>query len=135
MFILLLRQETNKIEPKRHEKDRSGMIIASFELVPQADKREAMLEILRSVEARVRTKAECTGCGVFEAADGTSRVLYEEQWRSAKDLHAHIQSGLYLRILHAMELASEQPRICFHEVSNTTSMQLIEELRSNRKPN
>lgn len=111
------------------------MIIASLQLVPRVDKRQAMLEILRSVEERVRSKAECMGCGVFEAADGTSRVLYEEQWNSAKDLHAHIQSGLYLRILNAMELASEQPKMSFHEVSQTSSMQLVEELRSNRKPN
>ncbi len=111
------------------------MIIASLELVPRADKRQAMLEIFRFVEERVRTKAECMGCGVFEAADGTSRVLYEEQWRSTKDLHAHIQSGLYLRILNAMELASEEPKISFHEVSNTDSLKLVEELRSCRKPN
>ncbi len=111
------------------------MIIAALELVPRADKREALLEILRSVETRVRTKPECMGCGVYEAADGTSRVLYEEQWRSAKDLHAHIQSGLYLRILNAMELASEQPCISFHEVSHTNSLKLVEELRSSRSPN
>jgi len=111
------------------------MIIASLELVPQADKRQAMLEILRSVEDRVRTKAECMACGVFEAADGSSRVLYEEHWKTAKDLHAHIQSGLYLRILNAMELASEQPRMSFHEVSYTNSLQLVEELRGIPKPN
>ena len=111
------------------------MIIASLELVPRADQREAMLEILRFVEERVRAKADCMGCGVFEAADGTSRVLYEEQWQSAKQLHAHIQSGLYLRILNAMELASEQPKMSFHEVTHTNSLKLVEELRSGRKAN
>ena len=105
------------------------MIIAVMELVPRPDKRQALLEILRFVQVRVRTKAECLGCGVFEAADGTLQVLYEERWQAAKDLHAHIQSALYLRILNAMELAGEEPRISFHEVSQTRSMELIEELR------
>ena len=106
------------------------MMLAVLELVPQIQKRQAMLEILRSVEERVRTKPECLECGVFEAADPTKQVLYVEQWRSEQDLRAHIQSGLYLRILNAMELASEEPKISFHEVSQTKSMELIEELRS-----
>ena len=105
------------------------MIIAVIELLPRVDKRQALLEILCFVEERVRTKAECLGCGVFEAADGTQQVLYQERWRSARDLHAHIQSSLYLRILNAMELASEKPRVSFHEVSQTRSWELIEELR------
>lgn len=108
------------------------MIMAVMELLPQIDKRQAMLEILHFVEERVRTKPECLECGVFESADKTQQVLYIEQWRSAKDLRAHIQSALYLRILNAMEFAREEPRISFHEVSQTHSMELIEELREQR---
>jgi quinol monooxygenase YgiN len=106
------------------------MIMAVMELLPRFDKRQAMLEILRFVEERVRTNPECLECGVFEAADDTQQVLYVERWRSAKDLHAHIQSGLYLRILNAMEFAREEPKISFHEVSQTRSMELIEKLRN-----
>jgi len=106
------------------------MIIAVIELAPQIQKRQAMLEVLVFVEERLRTKPECLDCGVFEAVNGSQRIIYVERWRSAKDLHAHIQSGLYLKILNAMELACEEPRISFHEVSQTKSMELIEELRS-----
>jgi quinol monooxygenase YgiN len=105
------------------------MMIAVIELIPRNGQRQAMLEILRFAEERARVKAHCLGCGVFEAADGTQRVLYEERWLSANDLHAHIQSGLYLHILNALELASEVPTISFHEVTQTRSMELIEELR------
>ena len=105
-------------------------VIAVIELVPEPNKRKALLEVLRYVEERVLPNPECLGCGVFEAADSTQRILYREQWRAAKGLHAHIQSGLYLSILQAMELACEEPRISFHEVSQTRSMDLIEELRS-----
>ena len=106
------------------------MIIAVLELVPEVKKRQAMLEVLRFVEERVKTKPECLDCGVFDEANDPRRVVYVEQWRSAKDLHAHIQSGLYSKILHAMELACEEPRISFHEVSQTRSMELITQLRS-----
>ena len=106
------------------------MFIAVLELVPQIQKRQAMLEVLRFVAERVKTKPECMDCGVFEEASGPQRVVYVEEWRSGKDLHAHIQSGLYSKILQAMELASKEPRIRFYEVSQTKSMELIEELRS-----
>jgi quinol monooxygenase YgiN len=106
------------------------MILAVMELAPCTDKRQSLLEILRFVEEHVRIKSGCLACGVFEAARGKQEILYVERWRSAKELHAHIQSGLYLRILNAMDLACETPKIGFYEVSETRSMELIEELRS-----
>jgi quinol monooxygenase YgiN len=106
------------------------MILAVLELVPQEHMRQAMLEVLRFVAERAKAKPECLDCGVFEEAQDARRVVYVEQWQSAKDLQAHIQSGLYLKILHAMELACEEPRIRFHEVSQTRSMELITQLRT-----
>ena len=106
------------------------MILAVVELVPQIQKRQAMLEVLRFVAERVKANPECLDCGVFEEATGAQRVVYVEEWQSAKDLRAHLQSGLYSKLLQAMELACEEPRISFHEVSQTKSMELITQLRS-----
>jgi quinol monooxygenase YgiN len=108
-------------------------ILAVLELVPQIQKRQAMLEVLGTVAERVKANPECVSCGLFEEATDRQRVVYVEQWRSAKDLHAHIQSGLYMRILHAMELACEEPKISFHEVSQTRFMELILQLRSQQR--
>lgn len=107
-------------------------ILAVLELVPQIQKRQAMLEVLGSVAERVKANPECVSCGLFEEAADPQRVVYMEQWRSAKDLHAHIRSALYLRILNAVELSREQPRVSFHEVMATRSMELIESLRSRK---
>jgi quinol monooxygenase YgiN len=82
------------------------------------------------VAERVEANPECLDCGVFEEATGAQRVVYVEEWQSAKDLRAHLQSGLYSKLLQAMELACEEPRISFHEVSQTKSMELITQLRS-----
>ncbi len=106
------------------------MMLAVLELVPQIQKRQAMREVLRFVAERVKANPECVDCRVFEEANDPQGIVFVEQWRSAKDLHAHIQSGLYLKILHAMELACEEPRVSFHEVSQTRSMDLIMQLRS-----
>jgi quinol monooxygenase YgiN len=111
------------------------MFIAVLELMPRNGQRQVLLDILRFVEEHVRSKTGCLRSGVFEAANDTQQVLYVEQWRSGKDLHAHIQSGLYLRLLNAMELAAEKPKISFHEVTQTRSMELIEELRGCQRAN
>jgi hypothetical protein len=58
-----------------------------------------------------------------------------EQWESKEDLNRHIQSSLYNWILSAMELASEVPKIYFHEVSKTTGMDLIQTLRTQEGSN
>ena len=94
------------------------------------EKRQAILEILRFTEDRVRIKTGCVGCRVYEASDESGTILYLEQWRSRDDLHRHIQSSLYLGILNAMDFGQEAPEISFHEVSDTESMELIEALRS-----
>ncbi len=106
-----------------------GMIIAIMELVPRIEERPALLEILCFIQERVRTKVGCLECAVFEAIDGTGKIQYVERWQSAQDLETHIQSPLYLRLLHAMELAREKPRVSFLTVSRTRSMELVEGLR------
>lgn len=107
-------------------------VIAVIELVPRPNKREALIEALHFVEEQVQRKQECLCSGVFEAMDKGGHVFYVEQWESAEGLDAHIRSSLYLRILHAIELASEAPRVSFHEISRTSSMELIERLRHRR---
>jgi len=103
--------------------------MAVMELVPRSDNRLALIEILRFVEEHLHGKAGCLGCDVFETVGSSQRILYVEQWDSMKDLHAHIRSELYFHVLGAIELASKMPSIRFHEVTQTKSMELIEELR------
>lgn len=110
------------------------MIFAVIRVLPKSTKRAELMEILRYVKSHAEVKPGCLGCGAFEAADGSGQVLYEEQWRSEKDLDAHIQSGLYRSLLQAIELAREQPQISFHEVSQTRSMELISHLRAVKPP-
>jgi quinol monooxygenase YgiN len=105
------------------------MVISLVELVASVETRLAIVEVLGFAARSVRTKPSCLGCDVYEAADESRKILYVERWRSTEDLHAHIQSAMYLRILNAIDLAQQVPRISFYEVSTTKSMELIEALR------
>jgi quinol monooxygenase YgiN len=105
------------------------MIIALVELLPSPGNKQAILEILRIAQRGARTKASCVGCDIYETVDSSHKILYLEQWRNVEDLHRHIQSSMYLRVLNAMDLSAEPPTVVFYKVSDTKSMDLIESLR------
>ena len=105
------------------------MIISCMELVPTLDNRQAMLEILQFVERGLRNNPWCNWCGIFEQVDKNHTILYMEQWESEQALYIHIRSSLYLPLLNAMDLARSKPKISFHEVRATRSIELIESLR------
>jgi len=93
------------------------------------DKRQAAVEILMSVRTMTRLKHGCMGSDVYEQGDG-QKILYMEKWRSKEDMNRHIRSDLYMRILNAIELASEPPEISFYEGAETTGIELIEAIRT-----
>lgn len=105
------------------------MVISLIRLIPISDKREAVLRILQSMVPATLAKPGCMECGVYEEYDADQSILYSEQWRSEEDLNRHIQSGLYLRVLTAIDFAKNQPQVFFHHVSNTDCQTLIEVLR------
>ncbi len=106
------------------------MIISLLELIPSAKKREAVLDILDSVETLTRVKAGCINCGIYEACSDERSILYIEQWQDKEQLYAHIKSDLYFRIVAVMELAIRVPDLHFHEASEPMGMELIRRLRS-----
>lgn len=106
------------------------MIISVLRLLPISDQREAVLRILRSMTAQTMAKPGCVCCGVYEGYGFNPRVLYLEEWTSEEEMHRHIQSELYLRVLTAMDLSKDEPQISFHHVSSTEHIELIETLRT-----
>jgi len=107
----------------------SVMIIAIEKIRPLRGKTQAILDTLQSMECPTQVENRCLGCALYLQHGNENPVLCLEQWRSWEDLHSHIQSNLYLRLLNAMELGSEAPEISFHEISDTKGLQLIEALR------
>jgi quinol monooxygenase YgiN len=106
------------------------MILSLIRLLPAAEKRQAMIDILRSMESLSRVKPGCESCCIYEQIDETRAVLYIEQWQTTEALQRHVQSSMYMRLLTAMELCSEAPEIQFHEVSKTEGLEFIEKARA-----
>jgi quinol monooxygenase YgiN len=108
------------------------VIITFIKLLPQSDKRQAMIDILKSMQALTRTKPDCICCSLYEQSNDRHALLYVEQWQTREAFDRHVQSSMYMRLLTAMELGSEAPEIQFHDVSQTMGLELIEALRSER---
>jgi len=108
-----------------------AMIIAVLRLLPLTNQREAILQILESMMAETSAKLGCTSCGVYEGTGFNRLIVYVEEWTSEEELHRHIQSTLYLRLLTTMDLCEDQPEISFHHVAQTEHLELIETLRAN----
>ena len=105
------------------------MIITYIRIDPMPDKRQAVIDILMSVKTMTRLKPGCVHCDIYEEYGDGQKILYIEKWKTKKDMYQHIRSNLYLRVLNAMELASKSPEIFFHEDSETTGIEWIEEIR------
>jgi quinol monooxygenase YgiN len=105
------------------------MFLSLIRIEPLPEKRDRLLEILISVAGHTRLIIGCTGCMVYEDRGNGNAVLYLERWQSREALHRHVRSGLYMRVLHAMDLGSEPPEISFYEISGEKGLELIQELR------
>ena len=108
------------------------MMIFLLKITPLPLRRREVLDILRNVHGPTLVKPGCLACEVYEGTGDDQSVLYLEQWKSAAELHHHIQSIIYTRILATMDLSAIQPEINFYETSQVQGLELIESLRSQR---
>jgi quinol monooxygenase YgiN len=105
------------------------IFLSLIRIVPIPEKREKILEMLVSVARQAKLIHGCTGGTVCEERDNGNAILYLERWGAREALQRHVQSDIYIRVLHAMDLASEPPEISFYEISGEKGLELIRELR------
>jgi quinol monooxygenase YgiN len=105
------------------------MFLSLIRIVPIPEKRDKILEMLVSVARQAKLTYGCTTCTVCEESGNGNAIFYVENWGSREALERHVRSDMYIRVLHAMDLASEPPEISFYEISGEKGMELIRELR------
>jgi quinol monooxygenase YgiN len=105
------------------------MIIGTIRILPPPDRRSAVVEILRSIQGRVRALPGCAACDIYEEQGAQAAVLLVERWESDEALQAHLRSDTYRRILGAIELSGDRPDIRFEHVTASEGMEVIEKSR------
>ena len=105
------------------------MVISTLRIVPSPKQHSEVLEILFSVLGPTGIQPGCLSCGVYEERGPDHAVMFRAHWETESALHEHICSDFYPRLLVACELSKRPPEVCFHHVSATQGMDLIEQLR------
>ena len=105
------------------------MVISTLRIVPSPKQRSEVLEVLISVLGPTEIQPGCLSCCVYEEKGPDHAVMFCAHWETEVALHEHICSEFYRRLLVACELSKRPPEVCFHHVSATQGMDLIEHLR------
>ena len=105
------------------------MMLSLVNIVPSPGKRQEILDILLSVKGPTLAAPGCRACSVYEEHGDDQTIAYLELWQSSLELYRHIRSGLYSRVLEAMELSTREPEVRFYTISESHGMELIESLR------
>ena len=106
------------------------MIVGTVRILPPPNRREQVLELLRSIQGPVMAQEGCVACHIYEEHAPEEAVVLVEQWVSAEALEAHVRSESYRRILVALELSDSPPEIRFDHVRATEGIELIERSRA-----
>lgn len=106
------------------------MRLSLIKIAPLPEKRHEVLEILQSMKGFTQALAGCLNCSIYVECGEDQGILYLEQWRTAAEMHSHIRSGLYTRLLEGIELSAKVPEVCIYEIGNTWGLELIELVRS-----
>ena len=105
------------------------VVISTLRFVPSQKQHPEVLEILRSVLGPTETQPGCLSCHIYEEEGPDQATVFCEHWETVAALREHIRSDYYRRILAACELSNQSPEVCFHHVSATQGMDLIQQLR------
>ena len=87
------------------------------------------LNILHSVAGRIRTKAGCISCYVYQDTEKNHVIMLEELWRDEDKMMQHLRSPDYQNVLIVMEMAQYAPDIRFITIASYTGVETIEMAR------
>ena len=100
----------------RKHRDRI-MIIVTLQVRVLAERREEVLQILRTMLEPARVKPGCISFRSYQDIENESRLCLVEEWNSKHDLDRRIRSDDYRKLLELMEMSAEKPELLFHTVS------------------
>jgi quinol monooxygenase YgiN len=85
--------------------------------------------LLLSVKGNIQAKHGCRACRVGMDAADAGLVHYLEEWESAELFHKHVRSEEFRRVLIAVDMCCEEPRIVTGSLSGNTGMAYLRKLR------
>lgn len=107
-----------------------GLIRASIRLQIPLKKQGEVLEILESVREQTQFEPNCIYARLYRGTKEVETIMLEELWANDQELHRHLQSEAYGRILLAIEMAGAPPEIRFDEIMKSNGFEIIKDART-----
>jgi quinol monooxygenase YgiN len=105
------------------------MLITSVQIKVPPNRRDEILKTLSSMIGPTRVLTGCVSCRFYQDVENPNVLTLIEEWEYREALDRHVRSNDYRKILAAMDLASEPPKVQFCSVSSISGMELIKEIR------
>lgn len=91
---------------------------------------DGAVQLLRSVIGPTQAKQGCTACAVAWDVTEDFLVRYSEMWASQASFERHVKSEEFRRVLVAMDMCRDEPRVVLGNLSGRSGMDYLRELRN-----
>ena len=108
------------------------MIHATIRIVTSPAKRDEASAILRAMATRTTVVSGCITCRVYRDTQDDRALMIDAIWKNEEELHRHLRSEEFRKVLLVMEMAEEKPEIRFETVSCATGLETVEKARTGR---
>lgn len=87
------------------------------------------LHLLVSAIGRTEAKPGCLECMATRDAAAEDRVRYSEEWTSKSAFQRHLRSEEFRRVLVAMDMCTEEPKVVVGSLSGRSGMAHLRAMR------
>jgi quinol monooxygenase YgiN len=105
-----------------------AMMVLTLRMKVRPGHREELLQVIRRMLEPTRVEQGCLGFHFYQDIEDRNAFTFLEEWESRDDLEAHIGTESFRKLLAAMDLLSERPRIAIHTVSHTAGIDFVEDV-------
>jgi quinol monooxygenase YgiN len=91
-------------------------------------------QLLLSVIGQIEVKAGCRSCWVGRSVGEEGGVDYQELWDLEKAFRRHVRSAEFQRVLAAMDLCDEEPRVMIGTLRAKCGIEFLSQLRGCSMP-
>ena len=112
-----------------HPNDSLSLATCSIDMRFESKDMEHAVRLLISVRRTIQAKRGCRACEVGMDPTDAGLVHYREEWESPESFHKHVRSEEFRRVLIAVDLCCEEPRIVIGNFSGGSGMEHLRKLR------
>jgi quinol monooxygenase YgiN len=110
--------------------DQNALLVLTFSMRFPTKRMDSALQLLLSEIQQIQAKHGCLSCTLSLDISEEGLIYYREEWVVENSFQKHIRSEEFHRILVAMDLCAEEPRIMIGSLKAQFGMEFLHQLHS-----